>query len=415
MNSSTGRLGRLALIACLIAASACSTSGGPRQADRAPSDDLTIPQVEEPGTAHVVQRGVVTEQFQVPGSVLARDTTPVSVPFAAVILERPPRVGTEVEAGGPLFVYGPSSTTRALAAEFEAASYALTYGQGDLADRQERYDRALGAAASAGIPVDDPAALPLPMEIVATSPLTGIVLATSSTGNNEVFGGFVVAEVGRGEDLFVSGRASESVIEFLGIGTTVDLLGEDDEIEGTIVRIDLVEDGAQLTTVSARSGLEIGDEVLVDRGDDLPADAGTVSDAEGDDDSGWTIEVLVPEPRFGLNPVVEVAPRGDLDTIVEGVLETVAITSSIETTMTISVPEGSFPFDESVRVTLYGDTKDDVVWLPPEAIRTFDGVDYVVVEDGEGRRRVDIEIGLRSEDRVEVMGDLDAGDAVIVP
>ena len=121
------------------------------------------------------------------------------------------------------------------------------------------------------------------------------------------------------------------------------------------------------------------------------------------------------EPRFQFIELVEVAPRRDLDTVIEGRLVVAMVVDGSEPVVEVSVPEGTLPFNENVRITLFGETREAVLWLPPAAFRTFDGVQYVLVEEDAGRRRIDVETGLRSEDRIEVVGDLAVGDAVMVP
>ncbi len=61
-------------------------------------------------------------------------------------------------------------------------------------------------------------------------------------------------------------------------------------------------------------------------------------------------------------------------------------------------------------------SKDAALLLPPAAIRSYKGLNFVIVFDGTTRRRVEIEeIGLRSDDRWEVYGDLQEGDQVLGP
>ncbi|MFN8447470.1 MAG: HlyD family efflux transporter periplasmic adaptor subunit [Anaerolineae bacterium] len=55
----------------------------------------------------------------------------------------------------------------------------------------------------------------------------------------------------------------------------------------------------------------------------------------------------------------------------------------------------------------------NVLWLPPAAIRTFQGRTFVVLQTPDGPRRVDIEIGLQTDDRVEIVSGLNEGDVVI--
>jgi hypothetical protein len=54
--------------------------------------------------------------------------------------------------------------------------------------------------------------------------------------------------------------------------------------------------------------------------------------------------------------------------------------------------------------------------LPPAAIREYKGLNFVILQEGDRRRRVEInEIGLKSTDRWEILGDLKEGDQVLGP
>jgi multidrug efflux pump subunit AcrA (membrane-fusion protein) len=59
--------------------------------------------------------------------------------------------------------------------------------------------------------------------------------------------------------------------------------------------------------------------------------------------------------------------------------------------------------------------RQDVLWLPPQAVRKFEGREFVVVQDGELQRRVDVKIGVESVDRVEIEEGLSEGQIVIAP
>jgi multidrug efflux pump subunit AcrA (membrane-fusion protein) len=60
--------------------------------------------------------------------------------------------------------------------------------------------------------------------------------------------------------------------------------------------------------------------------------------------------------------------------------------------------------------------KDEALLLSPAAIREYRGQNFVIVLEGERRRRVEInEIGLKTTDRWEVIGDLKPGDQVQGP
>ena len=65
----------------------------------------------------------------------------------------------------------------------------------------------------------------------------------------------------------------------------------------------------------------------------------------------------------------------------------------------------------TVLITL--EQKDDALWLPPAAIRTFQGRDFVVIQDGATQRRVDVKLGIKGKDRVEVLEGVQAGQVVV--
>jgi multidrug efflux pump subunit AcrA (membrane-fusion protein) len=66
-------------------------------------------------------------------------------------------------------------------------------------------------------------------------------------------------------------------------------------------------------------------------------------------------------------------------------------------------------------ITVLGEAQN-VLWLPPLAVRTFQGRRFVVKQGEEGaRQRVDVEIGLESDDRVEIKRGLQQGDVVVGP
>jgi multidrug efflux pump subunit AcrA (membrane-fusion protein) len=68
-----------------------------------------------------------------------------------------------------------------------------------------------------------------------------------------------------------------------------------------------------------------------------------------------------------------------------------------------------------VRVTVVLEQKDGVLWLPPAAIRTFEGRKFVVIQAGAGQRQVDVTLGIESDDRVEIVEGLQEGDVVLGP
>lgn len=70
-------------------------------------------------------------------------------------------------------------------------------------------------------------------------------------------------------------------------------------------------------------------------------------------------------------------------------------------------------FNEAATVVIELEQRQDVLWLPPGALRTFQGRDFVFIEEGGVQRRVDVQLGLRSAERVEILAGLRAGQVVI--
>lgn len=66
-----------------------------------------------------------------------------------------------------------------------------------------------------------------------------------------------------------------------------------------------------------------------------------------------------------------------------------------------------------IRVEMPLETREDVLILPEVAIRTFQNQTFVVLDTPDGGRRVNVEIGLRTPDGVEIVSGLQEGDVVI--
>jgi len=81
----------------------------------------------------------------------------------------------------------------------------------------------------------------------------------------------------------------------------------------------------------------------------------------------------------------------------------------------INPSEAGLEVGDLMRVTVVLKYKENVLWLPPQAIRTFEGRKFVVVQDGEYQARVDIKTGIEGDDRVEIIEGLEEGQIVIGP
>ncbi len=69
---------------------------------------------------------------------------------------------------------------------------------------------------------------------------------------------------------------------------------------------------------------------------------------------------------------------------------------------------------ELATVSIVLEEKENVLWLPPAAIRTYQGRDFVVVQNSDGtQQRVDVLLGIITDERVEIVAGLEAGQTIV--
>jgi HlyD family secretion protein len=83
------------------------------------------------------------------------------------------------------------------------------------------------------------------------------------------------------------------------------------------------------------------------------------------------------------------------------------------TRIALDDPNVTLEIGELATVVIFLEQRDDVLWLPPAAVRSFQGRDFIVVQDGDLQRRVDVQLGLESEDRVELLEGAELGQVVV--
>ena len=86
---------------------------------------------------------------------------------------------------------------------------------------------------------------------------------------------------------------------------------------------------------------------------------------------------------------------------------------STRVSLDVEFGQTGFSLGDLVRVTVVLEARPDVLWLPPQAIRTFEGRRFVVVQDEGGQRRVDVSVGIQGDDRVEIKEGLSEGDIIV--
>jgi macrolide-specific efflux system membrane fusion protein len=74
-----------------------------------------------------------------------------------------------------------------------------------------------------------------------------------------------------------------------------------------------------------------------------------------------------------------------------------------------------FRLGDLVQVTVIMQSKAGVLWLPPAAIRTFEGRNFVVIKTDGLPRRVDVRVGIKNDEKVEILEGVEEGAIVIAP
>ena len=54
-----------------------------------------------------------------------------------------------------------------------------------------------------------------------------------------------------------------------------------------------------------------------------------------------------------------------------------------------------------------------LLWLPPEAVRAFEGRRFVVVRTGDRERRVTLKTGIETDEKIEILEGVKEGDVVV--
>jgi RND family efflux transporter MFP subunit len=90
-------------------------------------------------------------------------------------------------------------------------------------------------------------------------------------------------------------------------------------------------------------------------------------------------------------------------------------TVNADTSFHLSYEDKSLDLDvgDLVQVVLTLQRKDGALWLPPQAVRAFEGRRFVVVKDGDRQRRQDVKVGIISTDRIELLDGVKEGDVVV--
>ncbi|MBC8162541.1 MAG: HlyD family efflux transporter periplasmic adaptor subunit [Roseiflexaceae bacterium] len=68
---------------------------------------------------------------------------------------------------------------------------------------------------------------------------------------------------------------------------------------------------------------------------------------------------------------------------------------------------------QNVGIRIVLERKENALMLPPDAVRSFEGRRFVIVRTAEGDRRQTVKIGIETEDMIEILEGVAAGDTIV--
>jgi len=77
--------------------------------------------------------------------------------------------------------------------------------------------------------------------------------------------------------------------------------------------------------------------------------------------------------------------------------------------------ELGYQVGDMVGINVVLEKRPDTLWLPFAAVREFEGRYFVIVQEGDVERRVDVRVGIADDDRIEIIEGLVEGQLVVGP
>lgn len=157
-----------------------------------------------------------------------------------------------------------------------------------------------------------------------------------------------------------------------------------------------------------------------------------VSVQPGDQVESFRTVMVIARPEPG--EVISNIPFNDTQRLDVGMVGVCQLPNRPETAVQCAIrqlPLSSRDVDQSVRIGAQLDkvtqmalgqvvevemplqTRENVLWLPPQAIRNFQNRTFVVVLTSDGERVVDVTLGLQTQERVEIISGLAEGDVIV--
>jgi HlyD family secretion protein len=163
----------------------------------------------------------------------------------------------------------------------------------------------------------------------------------------------------------------------------------------------------------------------------------SISVSEGDSASAYTAVMVMADPseleftaelgsedlsEMSINQVAEITLRNRPEDTLSGYVRQLPYpygggTTELEdddTSVHIALDsEAGVELGELASVVILLEEKTDVLWLPPAAIRSYQGRYFVVIQLAEGQKRADVLLGAVTDDRVEILQGVEEGQIIV--
>ncbi len=87
----------------------------------------------------------------------------------------------------------------------------------------------------------------------------------------------------------------------------------------------------------------------------------------------------------------------------------------IRVKLDVAPEQGGYSLGDRVTLSVVLQRKDNILWLPPQALRSVGGHTFIAVQEADGQKRIEITPGLQTHDRVEITGNVSEGQMVVGP
>ena len=181
------------------------------------------------------------------------------------------------------------------------------------------------------------------------------------------------------------------------------------------LRIDQIEaDIARSSLFSPIDGIVL--EVLINPGDNIEAYNEVITVAIPDPKEAIINLPFNDTQRLSVGMVGKCQIANQPETAVGCVVRQVPLSNrDVDQTVRVAASLDEIPNGQLIEVEMPLDVREDVMWLPPEAVRTFQNRTFVVLQTPDGEQISDVQLGLQTDDRVEIESGVSVGDIVVGP